>query len=351
MSDKIAKILSGIEAPDKAAMDAARERQNRLTKPRGSLGRLEELSIVMAGIQRRADPVIRGKTVITFAGDHGVLEEGINNYPREVTAQMVLNFLAGGAGINVIARTAGVRVVVVDMGVATDYPKKPGLVVRTVGPGTANIARGPAMSRRQAEECLEAGIDVVEQEIAEGLDLLGIGEMGIGNTTPSSAIVAVCTGLPAAEVTGRGTGLDDATLVRKIAVVERALQVNRPDGKDGIDILSKVGGFEIGGMAGAVLAAAAHRIPVLVDGFISTAAALIADRICPAVRPYLIAAHRSAEPGHQAALDLLGLKPLLDLGLRLGEGSGAALAMPVVEAAVRLLAEMATFEEAGVSGG
>ncbi len=349
MSNIIADTIFLIGPPDEASRKAALARQDVLTKPRGSLGRLEELSAAIAGIRGTPRPEIRDKAIVVFAGDHGVLDEGIHTYPREVTAQMVLNFLDGGAGINVLSRLAGARVTVVDMGIATDYPKRQGLVVKAVGRGTGNIARGPAMSRRQAEEAVEAGIAVVEDEISRGLDLLGLGEMGIGNTTSSAAIAAVCTGLPASAVTGRGTGIDDAMLARKIAAVESALRVNAPDPDDGMDILARVGGFEIGGLVGAILRAAGGRVPVLVDGFIAAAAAVLAVKIAPSVRPYLIGAHTSAEAGHAGILKHLGIVPLLDLGMRLGEGTGAALAMPVVEAAVRLLNETATFDEAGVA--
>ncbi len=350
MTGSITRTISGIRAPDEALRAAALARQDRLTKPRGSLGRLEELSALVAAIQGRPRPGVERKSLIVFAGDHGVLAEGIHNYPQEVTAQMVVNFLDGGACINVLSRLVGARVTVVDLGVATEYPKRDGLVFRPLGRGTGNIARGPAMSRLQAEQAVEAGIAVVEEEISRGLDLLGLGEMGIGNTTSSAAVAAACTGLPPAAVTGRGPGNDDARLARKVAAAERSLRVNRPDRNDGFDILSKVGGFEIGGLAGAMIGAARGRIPVLVDGFIVTAAALLAVRIAPAVRPFLIGAHTSAEAGHRAILEHLGLAPLLDLGMRLGEGTGAAAAMPLVEAAVRLLNETATFQEAGVAG-
>ncbi len=320
-----------------------------MTKPQESLGRLEELSILVAGITGNPRPVIREKAVIVVAGDHGVAAEGVSAYPQEVTAQMVYNFLRGGAGINVLARHVGARVTVVDAGVAVDLQPHPDLKIRKIGYGTGNIARGPAMSREQAVQALELGIALVEEELARGLDIVAPGDMGIANTTPAAAVVAAVTGLPPAMVAGRGTGVDDAGLARKIAVLERALQVNRPDPRDGVDLLAKVGGFEIGTIAGIILGAAAHRIPVVIDGFISTAGALIAAAIAPQVTPYCIAAHNSAEPGHRAMLEHLGLTPLLDLKMRLGEGTGAALAMSLVEAACKVLNEMATFAEAGVS--
>ncbi|GAB4495856.1 MAG: nicotinate-nucleotide--dimethylbenzimidazole phosphoribosyltransferase [Anaerolineales bacterium] len=334
---------------DQSCMASARARQNSLTKPQGSLGRLEELSIQLAGIYAQPLPSIKDKAIIVMAGDHGVVAEGVSAFPQEVTPQMVLNFLRGGAAINVLARQAGARLTIVDMGVAVEMPSHPELLVRKVAPGTRNMAVGPAMSRAQAEQVIQTGIEVVEAEIARGLDLVGTGDMGIGNTTPSAAIAAVFTGQSPAQIAGRGTGLDNAGLERKIAVIERVLVVNRPNPQDGLDVLSKVGGFEIGGLAGVMIGAAAHRKAVVVDGFISTAAAMLAVSLAPDVRPYLIAAHRSQENGHGLMLDWLGLKPLLDFDLRLGEGTGAALAFPILEASLAILREMATFGEAGVS--
>jgi nicotinate-nucleotide--dimethylbenzimidazole phosphoribosyltransferase len=345
----IATLITRIQPLDAASMSAARARQDVLTKPQGSLGRLEALSIQVAGITRQARPKIQHKVVTVMAGDHGVVAEGVSAYPQEVTPQMVLNFLTGGAAINVLARHAGARVVIVDMGVASDIPTRPGLLVKKVAYGTQNIARGPAMTRQQAEQAILTGAEIVAAEIARGLDLLATGDMGIGNTTPSAAIAAAITGKPAGEICGRGTGIDDAGLQRKISAVERALQVNQPDPADGLDLLAKVGGFEIGGLAGAILGAAANQRPVVIDGFISTAAALIAVTLAPQVRHYLIAAHTSQELGHCLMTDWLGLPPLLDLHMRLGEGTGAVLAMSLVEAACKTLDEMATFSEAGVS--
>lgn len=342
-------LIARIGELDESAMTAARERQDTLTKPQGSLGRLESLSIQLAGITGQPLPEIRHKVIVTVAGDHGVVVEGVSAYPQEVTPQMVRNFLRGGAAINVLARHVGARVIVVDMGVAAELEPHPDLIDKKVAPGTANIARGPAMGRKQAVRAVMAGAEVVETELVRGLDILGTGDMGIGNTTPSAAIAAALTGRAPADVVGRGTGVDDAALARKIAVVEQALAINRPDPSDALDVLAKVGGFEIGGLAGAMLAAAAHRRPVVVDGFIATAAAMIAIGLAPRVRPYLIAAHRSQERGHHIMLDWLGLEPLLDLDLRLGEGTGAALGISLAEAACKILAEMATFDEAGVS--
>ncbi len=343
------ELIAAIPPLDTEAMRQAAARQDMLTKPQGSLGRLERLSIQVAGITGNPRPRIVHKVITTMAGDHGVVEEGVSAFPQEVTPQMVYNFLRGGAAINVLARHVGARVVVVDMGVAADLEPHPELVDRKVARGTNNIARGPAMTREQAEQAILNGAAVVEAELAQGLDILGTGDMGIGNTTPSAAIAAAITGRAPGEIVGRGTGVDDAGLARKVAAVQRALAVNRPDPYDGLDVLAKVGGFEIGGLAGAMLAAAAHRRPVVVDGFISTAAALIAVTLAPQVRPYLIAAHRSQEKGHRIMLEWLGLEPVLDLDLRLGEGTGAALAIGVVEAACKVLDEMATFAEAGVS--
>jgi nicotinate-nucleotide--dimethylbenzimidazole phosphoribosyltransferase len=341
--------LPSIPEPDQKAALAAHQRQDQLTKPTGSLGCLEDLSIQIAAMTGLIRPALERKAVIVMAADHGVAIEGVSAYPAEVTPQMVLNFLHGGAAINVLARLAGARVVIVDIGVAYDFENLPGLVRRKVAHGTQNMTKGPAMSRYQAEQAVQVGIDIVEEEIAKGLDLAATGDMGIGNTTASSAITAVFTGLPVAQVTGRGTGVDDAGLKRKIAIIERAIQVNHPDPKDALDVLAKVGGLEIAGLAGVVIGAAAHRVPIVVDGFISGAAALVAAELLPAVRPYLIASHQSVEAGHQAIYTRLGLRPLLDLGMRLGEGTGSALAFNLVEASVRLLNEMATFEEAAVS--
>ncbi len=343
------QTLSRIGPLSEEAMAAARARQDRLTKPQGSLGRLEDLSVQVAGITGNPRPRLKHKAVIVAAGDHGVAAEGVSAYPQEVTAQMVYNFLRGGAAINVLARHVGARVVVVDAGVAAELEPHPQLRIRKIAPGTGNIARGPAMSREQAIQALELGISLVQDELNRGLDIVATGDMGIANTTPAAAIAAAITGLPPAQVTGRGTGVDDERLAHKIAVVERALEVNRPDPRDGVDVLAKVGGFEIGTLAGVVLGAASHRIPVVIDGFISTAAALIAGVLSPQAVAYCIAGHVSAEAGHRAMLRHLGLEPLLDLDMRLGEGTGAVLAMNIVEAACKILDEMATFEEAGVS--
>lgn len=351
MSELITSTIEKIGPLDEMVMREARARQNGLTKPPGSLGRLEELSVQLAGIQGKSPPRIKEKAVMVMAGDHGVVAEKIGNWPQEVTAQMVANFLRGGAGINVIARQVGARVIVVDMGVATDLGQDANLISRKVDYGTQNMAVGPAMTGHQAMQAMEAGIELVNGETDKGLDIVGTGDMGIGNTTASSAICAVMTGKSVAEVTGQGTGLTDEQLQHKITVIERALAVNRPDPAQPMAVLQKVGGFEIGGLVGIMLGAAARRIPVVIDGFISGAAALIATALSPRLKDYLIAAHLSAEPGHRILLEHLGLKPLLSLDMRLGEGTGATLGIFLAETAARVLNEMATFGEAGVSEG
>jgi len=343
------ELIQTIQPLDEDAMAQAQARQNRLTKPPGSLGRLESLSIQVAGISGQMPPQVSRKVVFVMAGDHGVTEEGVSAYPSEVTAQMVLNFLRGGAAINVLARHVGAKVVVVDIGVKGLLEAQPNLISAKIAPGTQNMTRGPAMSREQALLAIQRGVELAEAEIRAGAQMLATGDMGIGNTTPSAAIAAALTGKPPAVCVGRGTGVDESGLARKISVVERALAVNQPNPEDGLDVLAKVGGFEIGGLVGVILAGAVNRRPVVVDGFISTAAAMIAVRLAPRVRHYLIASHRSKEQGHTLMLDWLGLEPVFDLEMRLGEGTGAALAMMVVEAACKILAEMATFDEAGVS--
>lgn len=349
MTKLLTNIIQMIKPLDAKAMAAARARQDTLTKPQGSLGRLEALSVQLAGIQGKPIPQIRHKAIITMAGDHGVVAEGVSAYPQEVTPQMVYNFLGGGAGINVIARQVGARIIVVDMGVASELKAHPQLLSRKVALGTRNMAIGAAMTEAEAIKAIETGIAIVNAEVANGLDIVGTGDMGIGNTTASSAICAVMTGRSVAEVTGRGTGVDDKQLTHKIAVINRALAVNQPDPKQPLAVLAKVGGFEIGGLVGVMLAAASQRIPVVIDGFISGAAALIAIALAPGLKDFVIPAHVSAEAGHRWLLQHLGLEPLLDLGMRLGEGTGAALGIFLSETAARVLAEMSTFAEAGVS--
>lgn len=344
---KLDQALDRIKPVDEAASAAAQAHIDQQTKPQGSLGRLEEFARRFIAITGR--DAIRKKAIFTFAGDHGVTEEGVSAFPREVTPQMVYNFVNGGAAINALARHAGADLKVVDMGVDHDFEKQDGLLDFKIGYGTANFTQGPAMSRDDAIRCLEAGIGLAAQCHEDGIDLVGTGDMGIGNTTPSAAIVAVFSSLPISDVTHRGTGIDDTALQRKIAAIERGLMKNRPDPKAPVDVLAKVGGFEIGGIAGLVLGCAAVGIPVVVDGFISTAGALIASQLHPAVRQYIFAAHQSVEIGHTHMLGLIGQEPILDLGMRLGEGTGAALAMTLVEAALRSYREIATFEQAGVS--
>ena len=346
---KLNDALNSIEPVDKSRLEEVQGRLDQQTKPPGSLGRLEEFARRYIAICNRDE--IRKKAIFTFAGDHGIALEGVSAFPREVTPQMVYNFLNGGAAINALASHAGAELFVVDMGVDHEFEEQPGLIRNKIAPGTANFAVGPAMSREQAVTAIEAGIGLAVRCADQGIDLVGTGDMGIGNTTPSAAIVAVFGRLPVAEVTHRGTGIDDAALQRKIALIEQGLRVNAPDAADPIDVLAKVGGFEIAGIAGLVLGCAAVGLPVVVDGFISTAGALIASELHPQVKEYIFAAHQSVEVGHTAMLELIGQAPMLDLQMRLGEGTGAALAMTLIEASLRGYREIATFEQAGVSEG
>lgn len=345
-------VFQKIFPQDSTYRDQAKARLDKLTMPHWALGDLMDLAVELAGMTRSLKPPVKRKKVVVMAGDHGVTMEGVSKYPPEVTAQMIYNFVNGGAGINALARQAGAEVAVVDMGTAADLDdlvREKKIISKKIGKGTANMANGPAMTRTHAVMAVEAGVEVAEQ-LAPDVDVFGTGDMGIGNTTASAAIASVLTGKDVASVTGRGTGLDDAELDNKVRVIEQAIHENMPDPKDGLDVLAKVGGFEIGGIAGLIIGAAAHRKPVVVDGFISTAGALIACNLEPFVRDYIICAHRSVEQGHAFMHEKLGLKPMLHLNLRLGEGTGAALAMNLVEAAVHILTEVATFEEAGVTG-
>lgn len=346
---KIQETIAKIKPIDKETMEKARERLDNLTKPLGSLGRLEKIAERISGIRGQLTPVIKQKIIFTLAGDHGVTAEGVSAYPAEVTSQMVYNFVKGGAGINVLARHIGARVIVVDMGVATDLEPHPKIVNKKVAYGTKNMAKGPAMSYKQAIQSIKTGIELVEDELSNGVDIIGMGDMGIGNTTSSSAITATLAGLEVEEVTGCGTGIDDAMLEHKIKVIRQSLEINQPDPKDPLDVLIKVGGFEIGGLVGVILAGAAHRLPVVLDGFIVGVAGLLAYNLAPQVKDYLFAAHCSVERGHKIILEKMGLEPLFELGLRLGEGTGAALGIGIIEAATKILNEMATFEEASVS--
>ena len=342
------RLLSAIAAPPADSLAAAQRHLDGLTKPPRSLGRLEEIAARLA-VLRGGAPRVERPVIFTFAADHGVVAEGVSAYPQVVTAQMVENFLRGGAAVNVLARQAGARVVVADFGVANPIGRSPELVACPLGPGTANMAVGPAMSREQGLAAIEMGARLAEAELDAEADLLATGEMGIGNTTAASAITAAIAGLAPARVTGRGTGVDDATFARKVDVVRRALAVNAPDPRDGLDVLAKVGGFEIAGLVGVILAGAARRVPVALDGFIAGAAALVAVTLAPEARHALFASHRSVEPGHAAVLAHLGLAPYLDLDMRLGEGTGAALFIHLARAAAAIWSEMATFKSAGVS--
>jgi nicotinate-nucleotide--dimethylbenzimidazole phosphoribosyltransferase len=324
-------------------------RLNSLTKPLGSLGRLEEIAARLVAIREEERPRCSKKVIFTLAADHGVTDEGVSAYPKAVTRQMVLNFIAGGAAINVLSRHGGIEVVVVDIGVDGDFSEVGNLVHAKVCRGTSNMAQGPAMTQAELLAALGVGIELAAMAGREGNTLAGTGEMGIGNTTAASAITSVLTGRPVAQVTGRGTGLDEPGLKRKIEVIERALAVNRPDPADPLDLLRKVGGLEIAGLTGLIVGAASRRIPVAIDGFISTAAAAVACALEPRVRQFLFASHKSSEPGHAALLEFIGDTPLLDLQMRLGEGTGAALAMTLIDAAAKILDEMATFSTAGVS--
>ena len=344
----LSSLRSAIGAPPAEGFAAAHRHLDRLTKPPGSLGRLEEIAARLA-VLRGGAPRVERPVIFVFAADHGVVAEGVSAYPQIVTAQMVENFLRGGAAVNVLARQAGARVVVADFGVANPIAGSPELHACPIAPGTANMTRGPAMTRAQAVRAIETGARLAEHALDAGADLLATGEMGIGNTTAASAITAAITGALPERVTGRGTGVDDAAVVRKVDVVGRALAVNAPDARDGLDVLAKVGGFEIAGLVGVTLAGAARRVPVALDGFIAGAAALVAVTLAPDARHALFASHRSAEPGHTVILEHLGLTPYLDLALRLGEGTGAALFIHLARAAALVWNEMATFESASVS--
>ena len=349
MSFDLQTILDRIQPVSEQRLSEIQARIDRQAKPVGSLGRLEEFARRYVAITGRED--IRAKRVYTFAGDHGVVAEGVSVFPQEVTPQMVFNFVDGGASINALARHAGAEVLVVDMGVASDFDDLPGLLRRKVAKGTANFTKGSAMTGEQALQSLQAGIELAVQAKKEQIDLLGTGDMGISNTTSSAAIAACFCDLSPVQVTHRGTGIDDETLQRKISAVAAGLMINKPDPSDPLDVLTKVGGFEIGGIAGLVLGCAAEGIPVVIDGFISTAGALLASELHPNVRDYIFAGHQSVEIGHRHMLARIGQQPMLDLGLRLGEGTGGALAMTLLEASLQVLREVLTFAEAGVSAG
>ncbi|MCX5669439.1 MAG: nicotinate-nucleotide--dimethylbenzimidazole phosphoribosyltransferase [Candidatus Omnitrophica bacterium] len=347
--EEIEKIIKNILGINPEILRQAQERLDSLTKPLGSLGRLEELAKQICGITGKVSPSLKNKVIFTLAADHGVTDEGISAYPKEVTAQMVYNFLSGGAAINVLARHVGAKVIVVDIGVAEDLKPDPKLIIRKINYGTKNMARGQAMTTEEAVKAIKMGTEIFDEELKNGIDILGTGEMGIGNTTAASAITACFTNKPVEEITGRGAGLNDSGLKNKIDVIKKSLSLNKPDPSDPIDVLSKVGGFEIAGLVGIILAAASKKIPIVIDGFISTAAALVAFKIDPKVKDYMIAAHKSQEGGHKIILEHIGLKPLLDLDLRLGEGTGGALGIGLADAAIKILTQMATFKSANVS--
>jgi nicotinate-nucleotide--dimethylbenzimidazole phosphoribosyltransferase len=346
----IEKRIAAIKPLDAEVFAQANQRLAEQARPAGSLGMLETASARLAAIFGTLDVRLTHKVIITCAGDHGVTEEGVSLFPQEVTPQMVFNFVGGGASINVLGKHAGARVIAADLGVNFDFDADLPIFHKKVAKGTANFARVPAMSRQQAEQSVAAGIEIVDELMAQGpLDMLGTGDMGIGNTTPSSAIIAAFSGIPVEKLTGRGTGIDDAALANKIRVIEGALALHRPDPTDPLDVLAKVGGFEIGGLAGLVIGAAAAGIPVVCDGLIATAGALIACELAPAAKAYLFASHRSVEVGHAFMHDHLGVEPLLDLKFRLGEGTGAAVAMELLDASTRLLADIKTFEEVAIA--
>ena len=349
MNEKIEDTIQKIRPVNFRLMEKAQEKLNNLTKPQGSLGKLEDFARRIVGISGTLSPVIKRKVIFVMAGDHGVVGEGVSAYPQEVTFQMVYNFIRGGAGINVLAKHIGAEILVVDMGVAKEFPPEKGLIIKKVAYGTKNIAKGPAMSKNEAERAIIAGIEVFEDELnRKGINIVGLGEMGIANTSSSSAVVACFTKSKVEEVTGRGTGIDEDQLKNKIRVIKQAIEVNHPDPEDGLDVLSKVGGFEIGGLVGCILAAASHRVPIVIDGFISCTSALIAIELAPLVKDYMFASHDSVEKGHNIALKYIGKVPMFDLDMRLGEGTGAALGISFIEAGVKILTQMATFKEAGV---
>ncbi|MEN8262764.1 MAG: nicotinate-nucleotide--dimethylbenzimidazole phosphoribosyltransferase [Nitrospirota bacterium] len=344
-------ILSGITNTNGKFAAQAQERLDNLTKPQGSLGRLEEFAKQLVAISENAMPELDKKVVFTFAGDHGVADEGVSAFPKEVTPQMVLNFIHGGAGINSLAGHAGADVVVVDIGVDYDFGdlKNDGFVSKKILSGTKNMRKGPAMTREETEQCIQVGIELANEYAKKGYKIFGTGEMGIANTTPSSAITNVITGKSVEDITGRGTGINDDAWKNKVEVIKDSIKVNNPDTSDPIDVLAKLGGAEIAGIAGLIIGAAANKVPVVVDGFISTAGALIAYLIEPKTRDYMFAAHMSQEIGHKSMLEKIGLRPILDLDMRLGEGTGAALAMLVIESGLKIYKEMATFAEAAVA--
>ncbi len=351
---KLKEIIKGIKPVEDKWIQKSRERTAQLVMPTRALGRLHEISERLCAIQKTLKPSVNRKAILIMAGDHGVADEGVSAYPQEVTGAMVQTFLRGGAGINAISRHVGAKVWVVDMGIIPELDPNSldggdQLIVRKIAPGTTNMAKGPAMTRQDAEKSILTGFQLATNLFHQGIELLGTGDMGIANTTPSAAIGSVITGISPENMVGRGTGVDDKGFSIKLETVKKGVQINQPNALDGLDVLAKVGGFEIGGIAGCVLAAAFHSRPVVIDGFISTAGALIAYALCPHVRDYIIAGHCSEETGHRNMLKYIEIEPILDLGMRLGEGTGGALAMSIMEGAVRVFNEVLTFEEAGVA--
>ncbi|MEN6440221.1 MAG: nicotinate-nucleotide--dimethylbenzimidazole phosphoribosyltransferase [Syntrophobacter sp.] len=343
-------LLDAIEPADAMWEQKAWERLNSQIRPRGSLGQLERIAAQLASIRRGFDLDLSRKIIFVMAGDHGVAAEGVSAYPQEVTAQMVYSFSRGWASINVLSRHAGAAVRVVDCGIASDIPAEWNVIDGKVGRGTASITRGPAMTREEAIRGIMLGAELVRNaHDGEGFTLFGTGDMGIANTTPSAAIICALTGGPPSQLAGRGTGIDDASLGKKIAAIDTALKVNRPNPLDPVDVLSKVGGYEIAALAGAILGAASVKVPIICDGLIATAGALLACRIAPGSTNYLFVSHQSVEPGHIAMCNLMGIRPILNLDMRLGEGTGSALAMNILEASAKVLVECKTFAEAGVT--
>lgn len=348
MDKSLTSIIRNIGPADREYLVKAREHTAQLLMPARAMGRLHEISEQICSIQQTLSPCTDTKEIIVMAGDHGITEEGVSAYPAEITGMMVQAFISGNATVNVIAQQLGAAITVADMGIRADIPPSSGFIVKKIAHGTNNFTQGPAMSRNQAEESILAGIETAEKSISGGTDILATGDMGIGNTTPSTAIGTVITGKKVEEMTGRGTGVDDKGLQKKIDTVKRGIEINRPDPSDGLDVLSKVGGFEIGGIAGICLAAACHRIPVVIDGLISTAGALISHAVAPLSAEYMLAGHCSFEKGHCPMLSHIGLEPLLDLGMRLGEGTGGALAMHIIQSAVNIFSRVSTFKDAGI---
>ncbi|MFS0837034.1 nicotinate-nucleotide--dimethylbenzimidazole phosphoribosyltransferase [Paenibacillus sp. 1P03SA] len=346
--NELQDVTGAIRPLRQEAMDAASVRLDNLTKPPGSLGKLEDMARQLAGITGEVTPDTSRKAIVVMAADHGVCEEGVSAFPQEVTRQMVMNFLQGGAAVNVLARHAGAEVVCVDIGVNAEL-EHPYLLSRKVRKGTANMAREAAMSREEALQAIRAGVEVADMLAGQGVRVLATGEMGIGNTTASSALLSVLGGIDIRDAVGRGTGIDDARWLHKQEVVRKAIEINKPDADDALDVLAKIGGLEIAGLTGVILGAAKNACPVVIDGFISSAAALVASRLAPESQPYMIASHQSHEQGHARMLEAVGLSPMLHMDMRLGEGTGAALCFTLMDAAGKIMREMASFESAGVS--